>query len=95
MKTITIPIDDEILFAIKKDVKHIQTDFMQTLAIHYFKERLLGLGFAARMAGMTKNNFVSLLGKYNIDVYQYTSDELQSELNLIDKIAEGHIEYHC
>jgi len=95
MKTITIPVDDEILFAIKKDVKHIQADFMQILAIHYFKERLLGLGLAARMAGMTKNNFVSLLGKYNIDIYQYTNDELQSEFKLIDKIAEGYIEYHC
>ena len=89
MKTITIPVDDEILFAIKKDVKHIQADFMQTLAIHYFKESLVGLGLAARMAGMTKNNFVSLLGKYNIDIYQYTNDELQGEFNLIDKIAEG------
>ena len=87
MKTITIPVDDEILFAIKKDVKHIQADFMQTLAIHYFRERLLGLGLAARMAGMTKNNFVSLLSKYNIDIYQYANDELQGEFNLIDKIA--------
>jgi len=62
---------------------------MQVLAIHYFKERLLGLGLAARMAGMTKNSFVSLLGKYNIDIYQYANDELQGEFNLIDKIAEG------
>ena len=89
MKTITIPIDDEILFAVKKDVKHIQADFMQTLAIHYFKERLLGLGLAARMAGMKKNDFVSLLGRYNVDIYQYTEDELQGEFNLVDKIAEG------
>ena len=89
MKTITIPIDDEILFAVKKDVEHVQSDFMQTLAIHYFKERLLGLGLAARMAGMTKNDFVSLLGKYNVDIYQYADDELQDEFMLIDKIVEG------
>ena len=88
MKTITIPIDDEILFAVKKDIKHVQADFMQALAIHYFKERLLSLGLAARMAGMAKNNFVSLLSKHNVDIYQYTEDELQSEFKLVDKIAE-------
>ena len=89
MKTITIPIDDEILFAVKKDVKHVQADFMQTLAIHYFKEKILGLGLASRMAGMAKNDFVSLLSKYNIEIYQYTDDELKNEFNLADKIAEG------
>jgi len=89
MKTITIPIDDEILFAVKKDVKHVQADFMQTLAIHYFKEGILGLGLASRMAGMTKNDFVSLLSKYNIEIYQYNDDELKGEFNLADKISEG------
>jgi len=89
MKTITIPIDDEILFAVKKDVKHVQADFMQTLAIHYFNEKILGLGLASRMAGMTKNDFVSLLSKYSIEIYQYTDDELKNEFNLADKIAEG------
>jgi len=89
MKTITIPIEDEILFAIKKDVTHVQADFQQTLAVHYFKERLLGLGLAARMAGMSKNDYVSLLSKHNVDIYQYTDEELHDEFNLVDKIAEG------
>jgi len=89
MKTITIPIDDEILFAVKKDLSHVQKDFMQALAIHYFKARVLGLGLASRMAGMTKNDFVSLLSNNNIDIYQYTEDELECEFNLVDKIVQG------
>ena len=91
MKTITIPIDDEILFAVKKDVKHVQADFMQTLAIHYFKERVLGLGLASRMAGMSKNDFVSLLSKHSVDIYQYTDDELIGEFDLVDKINEAKL----
>ena len=89
MKTVTIPIDDEILFVLKKDISNIQADLMQALAVQYFKERQLGLGMASQMAGMQKNEFVTLLSKHNIDIYQYTDDELENEFSLIDKITEG------
>jgi len=88
MTTVTIPISDEILFAIKKDVKNIQRDFMQALAIHYFKENRLSLGLASHMAGLEKNDFVALLGKHNIDIYQYTNNELDNEFNLVSRVLE-------
>ena len=89
MKTVTIPIDDKILFALKKDVGNIQADFMESLAVQYFKDKLLGLGMASQMAGMQKNDFVALLSRQGVDIYQYTEDELQNEFDLVDKIAEG------
>ena len=89
MKTVTIPINDEILFALKKDISNIKVDFMLSLAMQYFKERQLGLGMAAQMAGMKKNEFVALLSKHNIDIYQYTDDELEDEFSLIDRITGG------
>lgn len=49
------------------------------------------MGLSAKMAGMTKNDFVELLGRNNIDIYQYTDEELQKELDLIDKISERSI----
>ena len=89
MNTVIIPISDAILFAVKKDVENIQNDFMQTLATRYFKEKRLGLGLAAQMAGLSKNDFVSLLSKNNIDIYQYTNEELDNEFGLVDRISEG------
>jgi len=89
MKTVTIPISDEVLFAVKKDVINIQNDFMQTLAIRYFKENRLSLGLASHMAGLQKNDFVNLLSNYNIDIYQYTNEELDDEFSLVDEMSEG------
>ena len=89
MNMVTIHIPDAILFAVKKDVENIQNDFMQTLAIQYFKEKRLGLGLSAQMAGLSKNDFVYLLSNKNIDIYQYTDNELNSEFNLVDRISEG------
>ena len=89
MKTVSIPISDEIFFVLKKDVKNIQSDMMKSLAMQYFKENRLSLGLSAKMAGMMKNDFVEYLGANNIDIYQYTDEELQEEFDLVDKLAEG------
>jgi len=87
MRTVAIPIEEEILFTLKIDIPKLQTDFMQILAMQYFKERRLGLGLAARLADMTKNDFVSFLSRYGIDIYQYSDEELESEFALVDEIA--------
>jgi predicted HTH domain antitoxin len=89
MQTVTIPVDNEIIFALKTDIPRLQSDFMQTLAVRYFKEGRLGLGLASRMAGLSKNDFVQALSRYDIDIYQYNDDELHSEFALADEIAGG------
>ena len=89
MRTVAIPITDEVFYVLKKDVANIQFDMMKSLAMQYFKEGRLSLGLSAKVAGMPKNDFVEFLGRNNIDIYQYTNDELQEEFDLVDRIAEG------
>jgi len=87
MRAITIPIDDEVLFVLKKSVANVQYDMCTLIAMQYFKDRKLGLGLAAKMAGMTKDEFTVFLGANNIDIYQYEDDELNEEFELVDKIV--------
>ena len=61
---------------------------MKFIAMQYFKEKQLSLGLSAKMAGMAKNDFVEYLAKNDIDIYQYTDEELQEEFDLADKLAE-------
>ena len=88
MKTVSMPISDEIFFALKKDARNIQSDMMKSLAMQYFKEKQLSLGLSAKMAGMAKNDFVEYLGVNNIDIYQYINEELQEEFDLVDSLTE-------
>jgi predicted HTH domain antitoxin len=74
---------------LKKDVDNIQSDMKRLLAMQYFKEKKLGLGLAAKMAGMTKDEFTVFLGRNKIDIYQYADEELKREFELVDSIAEG------
>lgn len=85
---INIPISEEMLFVLKKDEKSLQEEARKILALQFFKERKLSLGKAAELAGMDKDDFVILLGKNQIDIYQYTERELEQELDSIDKLAE-------
>jgi predicted HTH domain antitoxin len=65
----------------------VQYDMRTLLAMQYFKDGKLGLGLAAKMAGMTKDEFTVFLGKKGIDIYQYEEDELKEEFDLVDKIV--------
>jgi len=85
---INIPVSEEVLFVLKKDEKSLQEEARKILALQFFKERKLSLGKAAELAGMDKNDFVILLGKNQIDIYQYTARELEQEFDAIDKFVE-------
>lgn len=56
--------------------------------MQFFKERKLFLGRAAELAGMNKDDFAILLGKNQIDIYQYTEREVGQEFDSIDKFVE-------
>jgi predicted HTH domain antitoxin len=85
---INIPISEEVLFVLKKDEKTLQEEARKILALQFFKERKLSLGKAAGLAGMDKNEFVILLGKNQIDIYQYTEKKLEKEFEFIDRLVE-------
>ncbi len=85
---INIPISEEVLFVLKKDEKSLQEEARKILALQFFKERKLSLGKSAELADMDKDDFVTLLGKNKIDIYQYTERELEQEFDAIDKFVE-------
>ena len=87
MRAVTIPIDEEVFFVLKKNEASVQHDIRTLLAMQYFKDEKLGLGLAAKMADMTKEEFTVFLGKNNIDIFRYENDELKEEFELVDKIV--------
>jgi predicted HTH domain antitoxin len=87
MRAVTIPIDEEVFFVLKKNEASVQHDIRTLLATQYFKDGKLGLGLSAKMAGMTKDEFTVFLGANKIDIYQYENSELKEEFDLVDKIT--------
>ena len=50
------------------------------LASKLFEEGKLSSGQAAEMVGISKRSFIELLGKYNVSLFGYEGDELESDI---------------
>jgi predicted HTH domain antitoxin len=50
------------------------------LAAQLYEMGKLSLGQAAELAGYTKTTFVELLAKYNVSLFNYPPDELDSDI---------------
>jgi predicted HTH domain antitoxin len=59
-----------------------EEDAKLMLAIKLFETGKLSLGQSAKLAGYSKQAFMGTLGKYNVPVFDYPADDLQSEIGL-------------
>jgi predicted HTH domain antitoxin len=73
---VTIPIPQEVLFALHKSLKEAAEDIQRQAAIRYYTRRQLSLGKAAEFAGMTRFEFIDYLRFNNETIFDYTDEEL-------------------
>ncbi|MFZ4655901.1 MAG: UPF0175 family protein [Caldilineaceae bacterium] len=57
------------------------------LAMRFFQERSLSLGQAARLAGMSRWQFVELLAENEIPVLDFNDEELADEFAAVAQLA--------
>ena len=83
-QNIEISIPEDILFALKLNKDVLRKEMLTICAVQFFKTRKISLGKAAELAGMDKNDFVDILGQNEIDIYQYTNEDLENEIDFIN-----------
>ena len=76
-------IDREVLFALRKDEEFFIKEIKKMLSLKYFQSQQLSLGLAARLADMSKDDFIQYLGDNQIDVFQYTDREFDEEMEFL------------
>ncbi len=59
-----------------------QDEVKLLLAIKLYETSKITLGQAAKMSGFSKRSFIEILGKSQIPVFNYSSEELREELGL-------------
>ena len=89
-QSIEISIPEDILFALKLNKEVLKKEMLTICAVQFFKTRKISLGKAAELAGMDKNDFVDILNQYEIDIYQYTDEDLKNEIDFIDANWYNH-----
>lgn len=82
MCMVALEVPEEILLDLHED-KNDFTDYVKRrIALDLYKERQISLGYCAKLAGMSKEDFVKYLGKNGVSVFSFSSDEeFLEELN--------------
>lgn len=69
-----------VSFQIPDSVKMSDFELKMILASKLFEEGKLSSGQAAELVGISKRSFVELIGKYNVSLFGYDSEELDEDL---------------
>jgi predicted HTH domain antitoxin len=72
MKTLTIQIPDTV------DFNHQEA--LMAIACGLYGKGRLSLGQAATLVGLTKQAFMEILGEYGVSVFNYSPEELDSDI---------------
>lgn len=66
----------------------IANESRKLLALKYFKEKVLSLGRAAELSGLSKWDFIEYLSDNDVPVVDYDQDEIAREFETADKVSE-------
>ena len=71
------------ILAVPFDDRLLELGVHRALALHLFERRQATLTRAAKVAGVTAEEFVSLLGKAGVPAVDYPPEELDEELGAV------------
>ena len=82
MCQIAINIPDEVLFDTKMNIEEANQFARRAVALGYYTQNGVSIGYCAKIAGMTEEEFIKYLGKNNVSIFHFDSkEEFLEELN--------------
>lgn len=89
VKKMELTVAEDILMALNEKPAEFLKNMRTFAAIKFFELGKLSLGKAAELAEMSKLDFIELLSKQGISVYNYPPEELEDDLSCIRKARKS------
>lgn len=80
MSTLTIEYPAEVLGALRLAPEEFERDARRLLAVKLYETGRLSTGLAARVAGVSRSDFLYLLGEYGASPFGQDAQELEEDL---------------
>ena len=79
MIRVTLDMPEEALGALRKDPQDFARELRLAAAVKWYELKLLSQERAARVAGLSRAEFLDALGRFGVSPFQYGADELLEE----------------
>ena len=80
MSTISLEIPEEVLISLKETPETLQRELPLLAAVKLFELGKLSSGRAAQLAGMSRVEFLMLLGRYQVSPFALNVEELEQDI---------------
>ncbi|MBV8193216.1 MAG: UPF0175 family protein [Alphaproteobacteria bacterium] len=80
MSQLVIDLPEEALAALALSPAEATREARRVLAIHWFKEGRISQGTGARIAGLSRRDFLAALAAARVSAIQITAEELREEV---------------
>lgn len=81
MSTVQLEIPEEVLISLKETPETIARELQILAAVKLFELGKLLSGRAAQLAGMSRVQFLLLLGQYQVSPFSLSTEELERDVN--------------
>jgi predicted HTH domain antitoxin len=79
MVQMTIDMPEEALTALRKDPENFARELRLAAAVKWYELKLVSQERAAKVAGISRAEFLGALGRFGVTPFQYTADEIIEE----------------
>ncbi len=80
MRTLSLNYPDDLEAAVRLTPEEMAAQIRLMAALKMFELGKLSSGKAAKLAGITRVEFLEMCGRYQVPVYNYRPEELDAEL---------------
>lgn len=82
MCQIAVSIPDEVLYDTKMNKEEAGNFVRKAVALGYYTQSGVSIGYCARIAGLSEEDFIAYLGKNRVSIFRFDSEEeFMEELN--------------
>lgn len=74
MCQIAFSIPDEVLFDTNMSHEQANQFARQVVALSYYTQNKVSIGYCSQIAGMTEEDFIEFLGKNNISIFNFDNE---------------------